>query len=334
MSGHMFNMKLCTLLVFLFFLMIAPCLSLVPGFRSTVGELHQPAALSCEVRCSGPVKWIKIQKPSGDVVVARCDETSCSSEEGFNISHDQYLKGNLSLTITAADYSKRGWYTCWCEGKDVCDVSLRIKSVGFLQQVHPGDPLVLDFQVPEQLEVALNRRGHAGDGGGGGGARGAGGAQSSASVPVCSVEGRKLHCDDEYRKRTSLKCFLTLRAVQEDDTGVYSVLDTENDELISTHTVTLAGNDTDTNSTLPSEGKVESWDLRRIFEEEFRGLIVGGVMGLVGGVLLWFAVGWITMCCRRIMMKVRRCGTGDSTQQTDPEEDIELHKNANDQDDP
>ncbi|KAK3538759.1 hypothetical protein QTP86_015663, partial [Hemibagrus guttatus] len=254
-------MKLCALLVLLFGLMIAARLSLVPGFRSTVSELHQPAALSCRVRCPGPVKWIEIQKPSGDVVVSRCDETSCSSEGGFNISHDQYLKGNLSLTITAADYSKRGWYTCRCEGQDVCDVSLRIKSVGFLHQIRPGDSLVLDFQVPEQLEVVLNRRGGGGAGGtgagagaggvGGGVGAGAGGAQSSVSVPVCRVDGRKLHCVDEYRKRASLTCFLTLSAVQEDDAGVYSVQDTENDELISTHTLTLTGNDTDTNSSLP-----------------------------------------------------------------------------------
>ncbi|XP_058270615.1 uncharacterized protein LOC131368467 isoform X2 [Hemibagrus wyckioides] len=320
-------MKLHALLVLLFCLMIAACLSLVPGFRSTVSELRQPAALSCEVRCSGPVKWIKIQKPSGDVVVARCDETSCSQEAGFNISHDQYLKGNLSLTITAADYSKRGWYTCQCEGKDVCDVSLRIKSVGYLQQRRPGESLVLDFQVPERLKVVLNRR----DGGGGGGA---GGAQSSVSVPVCSVDGRKLHCVDEYRKRASLKCFLNLSAVQEDDAGVYSIWDTENDELISTHTLTLTGNNTDTNSTLPSEVIVESWSPRWIFKKEFRGLIVGGVMGLVSGVLLMFSAGWIKMGCSRITAKVGKCWRGDSTQQTDREEDIKLQMYANDQDDP
>ncbi|KAK1784092.1 hypothetical protein P4O66_021180, partial [Electrophorus voltai] len=59
-----------------------------------------------------------------------CNQTSCQSEEGFHMSHDQYLKGDLSLTITDADYTKRTWYTCACNGKDICDVSLQIE--GFL----------------------------------------------------------------------------------------------------------------------------------------------------------------------------------------------------------
>ncbi|KAK1784511.1 hypothetical protein P4O66_023125 [Electrophorus voltai] len=53
------------------------------------------------------------------------------------MSHDQYLKGDLSLTITDADYTKRTWYTCACNGKDICDVSLQIEvgTVGsFVQQ--------------------------------------------------------------------------------------------------------------------------------------------------------------------------------------------------------
>ncbi|XP_060738943.1 uncharacterized protein LOC132854502 [Tachysurus vachellii] len=313
----LFNMKHCTLFLFLFYLMITACLSLMPGFTTTVIELHQPAALSCEGGCSGSVKWMKL---SEKVVVAQCNETSCSSEEGFNISHDQYLKGNLSLSITVADYSKRGWYRCRCGDRAVCDASLRIKAVGFLHQIPTGDSLVLNFQIPERLKVVLNRS--AGEGGGG-----AGGAQSLVSVPVCSVDGRTIQAADEYRKRVKLNCSLTLSATQEADGGVYSIQDTENDEVISTHTLKLTGNDTEANDTLQTKGEAESWNLRRIYNEEFRGLVVGGIIGAVSMALVLFGIGWIVKGFRHINQKMRRGSRGDchhSTHNSDPEEDTKL----------
>ncbi|XP_060738941.1 uncharacterized protein LOC132854501 isoform X1 [Tachysurus vachellii] len=315
----LFNMKHCTLFLFLFYLMITACLSLMPGFTSTVIELHQPAALSCEYRCSGSVKWIKTQTLSEVIVVAQCNETSCSSEEGFNISHDQYLKGNLSLSITVADYSKRGWYTCWCGDRAVYYASLRIKAVGFLHQIPTGDSLVLNFQIPERLKVVLNRS--AGEGGGGG----ARGAQSLVSVPVCSVDGRTVQCSDEYRKRVKLNCSLTLSDVQEADGGVYNIQDTENDEVISTHTLKLTGNDTEANDTVQTKGEAESWNLKRICNEEFRGLVVGGIIGAVSMALLLFGIGWIVKGYRHINQKMRRGSRGDhSTHNSDPEEGIKL----------
>ncbi|XP_047674489.1 uncharacterized protein LOC113648614 isoform X2 [Tachysurus fulvidraco] len=318
-------MKNCTLFLFLFYLMIPACLSLMPGFTTTVIELHQPAALSCEGGCSGSVKWIKRQKLSEEIVVAQCNETSCSSEEGFNISHDQYLKGNLSLSITAADYSKRGWYTCWCGDRAVCDASLRIKSVGFLHQIPTGDSLVLNFQIPERLKVMLNRS--AGEGGGGGGGGGARDAQSLVSVPICSVDGRTIQAADEYRKRVKLYCSLTLSAVQEADGGVYSIQDTENDELISTHTLKLTGNDTEANDTMQTKGEAQSWNLRRIFNEEFRGLVVGGIIGAVSMALFFFCIDWIVKGSRHINQKMRMFSRGDrhhNTHNSDPEEGIKL----------
>ncbi|KAK1784482.1 hypothetical protein P4O66_000758, partial [Electrophorus voltai] len=64
---------------------------------------------------------------AGSFPSVKFNQTSCQSEEGFHMSHDQYLKGDLSLTITDADYTKRSLYTCTCSGKDICDVSLQIE---------------------------------------------------------------------------------------------------------------------------------------------------------------------------------------------------------------
>ncbi|XP_036420409.1 uncharacterized protein LOC118803960 isoform X3 [Colossoma macropomum] len=89
-------------------------------------KLNEPATLPCSKRCSGLVRWTEFSKPTD--VLAECDQTSCRSvKEGYQMIRDQYLKGDLSLIITDADSTKRGWYTCDCGGKDLCDVHLHVK---------------------------------------------------------------------------------------------------------------------------------------------------------------------------------------------------------------
>ena len=89
-------------------------------------KLHDSATLPCYERCSGSARWTVFHKRSD--TLAECDQTSCRSvKEGYQMIHDQYLKGNLSLIITDADFTKRGWYTSDCDGKDVCDVHLQIE---------------------------------------------------------------------------------------------------------------------------------------------------------------------------------------------------------------
>ncbi|XP_060763148.1 uncharacterized protein LOC132872390 isoform X2 [Neoarius graeffei] len=290
-----------TLHTVLLWLMFADGTASVPGFTSTVGKLGQPATLSCMWRCSGSVKWTMIQRLSPDVVVAWCDQSSCSSVEGFIMSHPQYMEGNLSLAVTAAAYSRRGWYMCRCDGEDVCQVSLRIEPVEVVKPLRPGDSLAVDVVIPERVEVAVQRSADGGDG-----------AQSSVSVRLCTVDGRTFHCDPEYERRVSFTCSLTLTAVNETDGGVYTVRDTDNDEIISKTTLTLTG-------------KQSSWNLKRIFKEEWRGVAVGVSLGL--GV---FGVPWLVQCCcfiRRKVEKCRRCSDDHSRQNEacTPGENVKLN---------
>ncbi|XP_053085042.1 uncharacterized protein LOC117595912 isoform X2 [Pangasianodon hypophthalmus] len=199
------------------------CLILVTGhFVKT--RCNESATLPCKRKCSGLVKWVKTH--SRDDVIAQCDQTSCSSEEGYEMSHAQYLKGDLSLTITAADYSKRSWYTCQCEGKDVCDVRLSMERVNFIREFDPGDSLTVDLPISERVKITFNRSGDDG---------------TQSSVTLCTVEGRKVHCSPEYEKRTSFQSSLTLSDLKLSDGGVYTVWDTENDEIIATHTLSVTG---------------------------------------------------------------------------------------------
>ncbi|XP_036454168.1 uncharacterized protein LOC118827061 [Colossoma macropomum] len=117
-------------------------------------KLHDSATLPCSERCSGLVRWTVFHKPTD--VLAECDQTSCRSKEGYQMIHDQYLKGNLSLTITEADFSKRGWYTSDCDGKDICDVQLQIEPLNTTVQIEPGESLVLKLDISDPVAVIYN----------------------------------------------------------------------------------------------------------------------------------------------------------------------------------
>ncbi|KAL6466196.1 hypothetical protein MHYP_G00263290 [Metynnis hypsauchen] len=70
--------------------------------------------------------------------------------------HDEYLKGNLSLIITDADFSKRGWYSCDCDFNDVCDVHLQIEPLNTTVEMMAGESLILSVDVSDAVDVIFN----------------------------------------------------------------------------------------------------------------------------------------------------------------------------------
>ncbi|KAL7839035.1 hypothetical protein SRHO_G00256930 [Serrasalmus rhombeus] len=183
-------------------------------------NLHDFATLSCSERCSGLVRWTVFHKPTD--VLAECDQTSCRSvKKGYQMIHDQYLKGDLSLTITDVDFSKRGWYTCDCDGKDVCDFQLLIESLNTTVQIEPGESLVLELDISDPVEVLYNSTDAAGP----------------SSLQICTVNGHSAQCKEEYKERVSAA--LELRGLTPSDSGVYTVMDERTDEVIHTYTVTV-----------------------------------------------------------------------------------------------
>ncbi|KAF4088624.1 hypothetical protein AMELA_G00056770 [Ameiurus melas] len=186
-------------------------------------KFNQSADLPCVCKCSGLAKWTLISNQSD--VVAECDQTSCRSlKEGFKMSHDQYLKGDLTLTITAADDSKRNTYTCWCGDKDVTDLRLSIETLISLVQINPGEDLNLDLHVSDGVKVIYQGEN----------------STDPHGEEICSVDKSSLHCIDEYRPRTSLSnTVLTLRGVKSTDGGVYIVRDTEHKEDLYIYRVSV-----------------------------------------------------------------------------------------------
>ncbi|XP_036420401.1 uncharacterized protein LOC118803956 isoform X2 [Colossoma macropomum] len=236
-------------------------------------NLHDSATLPCYERCSGLVRWTVYHNP--DDVLAECDQTSCRSvKEGYQMIHDQYLKGNLSLTITEADFSKRGWYTSDCDGKDVCDVQLQIEPLNTTVEIMAGEPLILRLDISDAVEVIYNSTGTPGP----------------SSGQICTVDGPSLQCKPEYTQRSSLTSGLELRAVTPSDSGVYIIMDSRNKEVIHTYTVTVQDVQ---QSSIWKDGyqKGNSDGYQKGSEDGYRnglgiGAVVFGIIALALGVIL------------------------------------------------
>ncbi|XP_060773140.1 uncharacterized protein LOC132883480 [Neoarius graeffei] len=206
----------CVLCGVLFVITITSITTPVSAVTTVRVKFNQSAALPCERTCSREATW----RLSNDHVVAQCNQTSCWSEEGFKMPHDEYLKGNLTLTIPAADFSQRKLYTCLCDGKAVNDVRLSIDRRSSLVQLKPGEDLLLDLHVSERVEVIYNHR--------------------DSDKQICSVDRSSLHCTAEYTSRTSLtNTVLTLRGVRSTDGGVYTVRDPEKEEDLHIYAVSV-----------------------------------------------------------------------------------------------
>ncbi|XP_036454038.1 uncharacterized protein LOC118826992 isoform X1 [Colossoma macropomum] len=180
------------------------------------------ATLPCSERCSGLVRWTVFTKPTD--VLAECDQTSCRSvKEGYQMIHDQYLKGNLSLTITDADFTKRGWYTCQCDGREIYHWDLQVEPLKTSVQIKPGESLVMKLDVSDPVEVIYNSTDPAGP----------------SSDQICTVNGNSLQCKPEYTHRVSLiTSALELRKMTPSDRGNYIIMDI-NKEAIHIYTVTV-----------------------------------------------------------------------------------------------
>ncbi|KAL7839015.1 hypothetical protein SRHO_G00256730 [Serrasalmus rhombeus] len=180
---------------------------------------HSSATLPCSFRCSGSVTWKTIQRPGDSLGQCGSEHASCWLKEGYQMSHEKYQTGDISLTITDADFRNRGLYTCQCDGKEVCSVQLLIEVLNTSLRLNTDESLVLDLEIPEEVEVIYNSTG----------------ADGPSSGQICTVDGRSLRCKPEYKQRVSTA--LKLRAVTPSDSGVYTVMDKRNEEVIHTYAV-------------------------------------------------------------------------------------------------
>ncbi|KAL7839018.1 hypothetical protein SRHO_G00256760 [Serrasalmus rhombeus] len=185
-------------------------------------KLNDSAILPCSETCSGLVRWTVLTKPTDPL--AECDQTSCRSvKEGYQMIHDQYLKGDFSLIINEADFGERNSYICKCDGKDICDVSLRLMPSEYSKQKYLEETLILDLPVSEPVKVTFYRIGDT----------------DPNPVNLCEVEGREIQCDPSYEERVEFQASLQLKDLTDSDGGIYTIVDTKNKETVSTYKITV-----------------------------------------------------------------------------------------------
>ncbi|XP_035382122.1 uncharacterized protein LOC113568030 [Electrophorus electricus] len=248
---------------------------------------HDAATLPCNQVCSGLVTWTMHHKP-GDIL-AQCYQTSCQSKEGFYMSHDQYLKGDLSLTITDVEFNKRAWYTCSCNSETICDWTLQVHAFSKKIHVLAGESLSMDVPISEPVE--LNKTDDT----------------KPNTVRLCEIRGHEIQCVPEYEKRVSFSSSLQLKDLKESDSGVYTIRDTRNDEVIATYTIT----------TTTVEGRKEEPDTDTVEQELEKPdmLVLAVVLSLVLVVILVLLVLVIMQrfqeqlqnCCLQMNVQTNEC---------------------------
>ncbi|KAL7836108.1 hypothetical protein AOLI_G00273920 [Acnodon oligacanthus] len=142
--------------------------------------------------------------------LAECDQTSCRSvKEGYQMIHDQYLRGDFSLIINEADFSERNSYM----------------SSEYSKQKYLEESLILDLPISEPVKVTFYRTGDT----------------NPNPVNLCEVEGRKIQCDPSYEERVEFQASLQLKDLMDSDGGIYTIVDTKNKETVSTYKITVRG---------------------------------------------------------------------------------------------
>uniref|UniRef100_A0A8C7W022 Immunoglobulin domain-containing protein n=1 Tax=Oncorhynchus mykiss TaxID=8022 RepID=A0A8C7W022_ONCMY len=117
------------LIVFLLALVAESTLSL-PTFMTVI--LNDPITLPFSGLChDGVIEWRRYQDgPSGGIIkktVAELDREVLTSGEGYE-NRVELQNGNLSLTISSAEYNDMGWYECVCNNNTnvLHDVKLEV----------------------------------------------------------------------------------------------------------------------------------------------------------------------------------------------------------------
>ena len=90
-------------------------------------------------------------------------------------------------------------------------------------QMRSSESLVLDLETPDPVEVLYESTG----------------VGSSPSGQICTVNGCSPQCNGDYKKRVSTA--LELKGMKLSDSGVYTIRDASNKDVIHIYTVTVRG---------------------------------------------------------------------------------------------
>ncbi|KAI4885095.1 hypothetical protein NFI96_028939, partial [Prochilodus magdalenae] len=191
-------------------------LTLANRVTTTWRDLNEAASLYCEEPCSGVETWEKT-----GVTVAECGRHG-----GDGFSCERRADGS-TLTIPEVNYTTRGFYQTFCNGDQICFQNLQPNPHRSSAEAPAGGLLILDLFTLQPVTVTFSGT----DGG------------SGTPVQMCTVEGRSLQCNPEYRDRVSVfGNSVVLRGVESADSGVYTVREVyDGAALVRTASVTVGG---------------------------------------------------------------------------------------------
>ncbi|XP_064786814.1 uncharacterized protein LOC135509915 [Oncorhynchus masou masou] len=141
------------LIVFLLALVAESTLSL-PTLMTVI--LNDPITLPVSGLChDGVIEWRHYQDgPSGGIIkktVAELDRGVLTSGEGYE-NRVELQNGNLSLTISSAEYNDMGWYECVCNNNVLHDVKLEVL-VPTKKSAHVGENVTLQCHGITDSEI-------------------------------------------------------------------------------------------------------------------------------------------------------------------------------------
>ncbi|KAF5901371.1 uncharacterized protein DAT39_008900, partial [Clarias magur] len=204
-------MRLCTSLI----LMLALYQVDSSDTQKVFGNLHETSSLPCPQPCSGLLTWTMFQRP--DDVLVRCTRVSCSSKAGFSLNHDEFLRGDSTLTVLRADYSLRGLYRAECDSETLCQVVFTLNPLETSRVITPGEDIDVHLPLTDLVEVRFT-------------------PSDTDQLPnqlICTVENEKIQCSPDYRERASRLNTIQIKHGNYSDSGNYTVRDLLNDEIVA-----------------------------------------------------------------------------------------------------
>ncbi|KAF5885169.1 uncharacterized protein DAT39_022757, partial [Clarias magur] len=205
-------MRLCTPLI----LMLALYQVDSSDTQKVFGNLHETSSLPCPQSCSGLITWTMFERQ--DDVLVRCTRDSCWSAAGFSLNHDEFLRGDSTLTVLRADYSLRGLYRAECDSETLCQVVFTLNPLETSRVITPGEDIDVHLPLTDLVDVRFTPSD----------------ADQPSNQQICTVDNQKIHCIPDYKERASRLNTVQIKDGRGSDSGIYTVWDLVNDEILTT----------------------------------------------------------------------------------------------------
>lgn len=198
------------------FLILGPCVmsSLYDITEGRVGDL---VTLPCSVTCpDGNVKWSKVDELE---LAVDCAQGICVERLDFE-NRTALSTENISLIINPLRLQDVGMFISSCNGKEVCDVKLKVVPHQNSLEKMTGTSVYFPLFGEDPVQVTLTT--------------------NSSNVSLCILDSGTPHLNQYFGKRLEFtNGSLVLHSLSRNDSGVITVMSYRNKIIISTCKLTV-----------------------------------------------------------------------------------------------